>query len=326
MANILVTGDRGFIGRYLVTELLDRGHYVVGLDDNSKHGLVDLPNDDNEFYMTYYGDATDKLLMNSLIEDFDIDVIVSAAALIGGIKYFHDRPFQIIKQNSELVHTALKSAIENDIEQVVMLSSSMVYEQAREFPVKEGQELEIKPPLTAYGFQKLESEYACRAAKNEHDLDYTIIRPFNAVGAGEEMRPDEPGFSHVIPDFIYKIKRAIENNENEISIFGDGEQIRCFTHARDISRGIADTVLNKNAYNEDFNFTTEQPITMKNLAKKIWAKLGGEYKYLSFVNQPSFENDVLARIGDHQKAKKILGWEPQYNLDEILEEMINEIE
>jgi nucleoside-diphosphate-sugar epimerase len=155
-----------------------------------------------------------------------------------------------------------------------------------------------------------------RGAHEQYGLDYTIIRPFNAVGKGEVNRPDEPGFSHVIPDFITKIK-----NKRVLEVFGDGNQIRSFTHAKDIADGVLMCLENKAALNNDFNFVTEEPITMLNLARKLWGMLRKD-DFVYNTKATNFIHDVKKRQGTYEKAERVLGWKPKFNLDDTLKEMV----
>ncbi len=314
MARILVTGSKGFLAKYLIDELLSRGHKVAGIDNGSKHGIK--PRKFDKEVIFFKGHVEDSELMEKACNFVCPDVIIANAALIGGIKYFHDIPFKIIKENSEILHSTINAALNCDVKQIINISSSMVYESTSDV-VREGMELNIPPPRSSYGFQKLESEYVMKAMKDQYGsiIDYTIVRPFNAVGVGEAIDPNNPGYSHVIPDFVYKIK-----NKDCLEIFGDGNQVRTFTHAKDIARGIADCVLNKEAYSEDFNFVSEEPIKMRDLGCRLWGMIRSDDFKPIFIE--GFKHDVKSRQGFNQKARDVLGWEPKYSLEMILREAV----
>lgn len=313
---ILVTGGRGFLGSYIIAELLKNDYEVIEVDNDSKSGkesiskLYDCSKVDH-----YKFDVSEREKLVNIMNG--IDVVISGAALVGGIKYFHDYPFDIINLNNLSLLSVINAAIKHNVKQFILISSSMVYERATKFPVKEGDELEMPPPVSSYGFQKLCSEYIVKVAKLQYGLDYTIVRPFNAVGFGEIIK--EPGFAHVMPDLILKIKKGLP-----IEIFGDGQQIRCFTHARDIAKGIALCVNNENAVNNDFNFVNENPIKIIDLAKLISKKLRSEEKF-SCTNSLPFKDDVRIRDGAFDKASSILGWIPQITLLEMIDELIQEL-
>src|SRR6516165_3299288 len=187
MPKVLVTGSSGFIGGYVVEALLRRGYTVTGVDNHSKYGRVAKSYDADPNYTLVEGDAQDTALMAELL--VDCDHFIAGAALIGGISYFHTYAYDLLAQNERIIASSCDAAItahrEGQLEKVTYLSSSMVFESATSWPSHEGQEREIPPPLSSYGFQKLAIEYFARAANDQHGLPYTILRPFNCVGVGE---------------------------------------------------------------------------------------------------------------------------------------------
>ena len=187
MATVLVSGSAGFIGGYVVEELLRRGHEVVGIDNLSKYGRVTKSYDDHRSYTFVEGDARDVDLMTKLL--LDCDHFIAGAAMIGGISYFHTYAYDLLATNERIIATSCDAAIEahhaGRLQKVTYLSSSMVFESTTTWPSTEEQVLEIPPPISSYGFQKLAVEYFARAAHSQYGLPYTILRPFNCVGIGE---------------------------------------------------------------------------------------------------------------------------------------------
>lgn len=312
--NILVTGDRGFIASYVIPKLLFHGHTVVGIDNYSKHGYINRWFDS---YIKHYDmDAANHSSLCSVLSRHNIDVVIANAALIGGIKYFHDYPFDIIWKNTEVINSTVVASRDADVKQLILISSSMVYETANKFPVVEGDELSIPPPKSTYGLQKLYSEYLVKSAYEQYGLEYTILRPFNAVGIGELFKQDDPGFAHVIPDLVYKVL----SGQNPIEIIGDGSQVRSFTHAFDIANAVSMCIGNKAAMCQDFNLVNPNNCTsINNLVSMLMKKTG---IHRECVYLPSFKYDVKYRYGVPDKAKEVLGWEPKISLDSILDEMI----
>nr|MDA8238319.1 NAD(P)-dependent oxidoreductase [Chloroflexota bacterium] len=184
---VLVTGAAGFINGYLVPELLEHGHEVVGLDNFSKYGPTRRSYDDDPRFRLVEGDAKDTALLGELVRG--CDQVVAAAAMIGGISYFHAFAYDLLAENERILAATFDAAIEahhrGELQRIVVLSSSMVYESASVFPTPEGAQLTSPPPVSTYGFQKLASEYFARGAREQHGLPYTILRPFNCVGIGE---------------------------------------------------------------------------------------------------------------------------------------------
>src|SRR5215472_1369806 len=239
VTRVLVTGSEGLIGGYLTEELLERGYDVVGLDNFSKHGLTGAR--EHRRYKLIEGDATDPDVMDEALSG--CHHFVACAAMIGGLSYLHGVPFSLLMNNERLTYTAAEAAIRAKrmgiLEKITWISSSMVYESAQFWPHKEGDELLVPPPPSAYGFQKLAVEYYARAAWSQYQLPYTIIRPFNVIGI-RDYPPDRKGeawrfTSHVVPDLV---RKALASTDGTLSVLGSGQQVRCFTWAGDVARGI----------------------------------------------------------------------------------------
>jgi len=328
----LVSGSSGFIGGYVVEELLRRGHEVVGVDNFSKYGKVSKSYDDNPSYRLVEGDARDVDLMTELLSD--CDHFVAGAALIGGISYFHVYAYDLLAQNERIIaascDAAIKAHAEGKLKKVTYMSSSMVFESTDKWPSEEGDERKVPPPLSSYGFQKLAVEYFARAAWDQYKLPYTIVRPFNCVGIGEsralgDVEVDSGNvklaMSHVVPDLVQKILKG----QDPLHILGEGDQVRHYTYGGDLARGIVDAVENDAALNDDFNLSTAESTTVLHLAQLIWKKVKGDEPF-RYVSDPAFEHDVQKRVPSVEKAKKILGFEATTTLDNMLDEVIPWIE
>lgn len=325
---ILVTGSAGFICGYVVEELLSHGHFVVGIDNYSKYGKVKKSYDDNPNYKFIEDDVKNRELMMKL--SADCDQIIAAAAMIGGISYFHEHAYELLAENERILASTFDAAIwankNHKLQKINVLSSSMVYESATRFPSKEGDQRKCPPPLSTYGFQKLACEYYCQGAYEQYKLPYTIIRPFNCVGIGEKRALCDKqiysgnvqlAMSHVVPDLIQKIVKG----QNPLHILGNGSQIRHYTYAGDLATGIRLCVENPKSINEDFNLSTSESTTILALAEAIWKKLNPE-KHFSYVSDKAFPYDVQKRSADVRKAKDILGFSADTKLDTALDEVI----
>ncbi len=328
MAKVLVTGSAGFIGGYTVEHLLAAGHEVVGLDDQSKYGPVVRSYDADPNYHLVIGDARDAELVYSLVRD--CDHFIAGAAMIGGISYFHTYAYDLLATNERIIAAACDAAIrahpDGRLQKVTYLSSSMVFEGTDRWPSYEGQELEVAPPRSSYGFQKLAVEYFARAAHQQYGLPYTIIRPFNCVGIGEQRaRGDveiESGnvklaMSHVVPDLVQKVIKG----QDPLHILGDGSQVRHYTYGSDLAKGIVLAMESPTALNQDFNLSTDESTTVLELARLIWKKLRGDQPF-RYVSDPPFEHDVQRRVPATQKAREILGFEATTTLDSMLDQVI----
>jgi nucleoside-diphosphate-sugar epimerase len=326
---VLVTGSAGFIGGYLVAELLERGHEVVGLDNYSKYGPVEKSYDAHPHFSSVVGDAADPELVFDLLEGCQF--LIAGAARIGGISYFHTYAYDLLAENERITAAAFDAAIrrhrQGSLEKVLVMSSSMVFESADRFPSREGDELSIPPPMSSYGFQKLATEYFARAAHIQHGLPYTIVRPFNCVGVGERRALGATqipsgnvtlAMSHVVPDLVQKVLRG----QDPLHILGDGQQVRCYTYGGDIAIGVATALEHPAAMNNDFNISTPRATTVLELAELIWTKVHGPDKPFAWVSDDPFEYDVRRRIPETSKAREVLGFEAQTTLEEMLDEVI----
>jgi UDP-glucose 4-epimerase len=325
---VLVTGSSGFIGGYVVERLLEKGHHVVGLDNLSKYGLVSKSYDEHPRYRFVEGDARDKGLVHDLLKD--CEHFIAGAALIGGISYFHTYAYDLLATNERITAASCDAAVqahrEGALRKVTYLSSSMVFESADSWPSYEGQEREVPPPRSSYGFQKLAVEYFAKAAWDQYQLPYTIVRPFNCVGIGEMRALGETeipsgnvklAMSHVVPDLVQKVVKG----QDPLHILGDGTQVRHYTYGGDLAEGIVTAMEHREAENEDFNLSTAESTTVLELAEKIWRRLNPDKPFRT-VSDPPFEHDVQRRVPATEKAKRILGFEATTSLDQMLDEVV----
>jgi UDP-glucose 4-epimerase len=325
---ILVTGAAGFICGYLVPELLEAGHEVVGLDDFSKYGLTAKSYDNHPNYKFVKGDAKDVALLRDLAAD--CDQVIAAAAMIGGISYFHEFAFDLLAENERILAATFEAAIDahkrGHLERIVVISSSMVFESSTVFPTPEGAQFTSPPPVSTYGFQKLASEYFAKGAWEQYKLPYTILRPFNCVGIGERRALRDAdvmsgnvklAMSHVVPDLVAKVLKG----QDPLHILGEGNQVRHYTYGGDLAHGIRVAMESPKAINNDFNLSTPESTTVLQLAQTIWGKLNGDRPF-NYVTDKPFEHDVQMRVPDVRKATEVLGFEASTTLDAMLDEVI----
>lgn len=329
MEKVLLTGSAGFIGGYLVDELLKQGYAVIGLDNLSKYGRVSRSFDENPNFQFVQGDASDIGLLEELLTD--CDHFIAGAALIGGISYFHQFAYDLLAKNERIIAAACDAAIATQkaggrLKKVTYLSSSMVFESTDRWPSVEGDERKVPPPLSSYGFQKLAVEYFAVAAWDQYKLPYTICRPFNCVGIGESRALGgtsvksgnvDLALSHVVPDIVQKVLKG----QTPLHLLGNGEQIRHYTYGGDLAKGIVTAMQHPDATNEDFNLSTEESTSVVDLAKLIWMKIQPEKPFEVIFDNP-FEHDVQKRIPSVEKAKRVLGFEATTTLDDMLDEVI----
>jgi len=245
--------------------------------------------------------------------------VIHLAAIVGGIANFHRLPYTLTEANNALTAAVVRACIDHELERLVYISSSMVFENAREFPTTEEHLLDCPAPRSAYGFSKLSGEVYARAAHDEHGLRYTICRPFNAYGPGELPQAGEPGIAHAVPDLIAK---ALEP-QRPLQIFGSGRQTRTLTHVDDIADGIVTAMASRAGENEDFNISSSRELTVAEIAALIWEACGNDPSELELEHLGSFEVDVQRRWPSVEKARALLGWEARVKLEDGIAQTVD---
>lgn len=314
---VLVAGSEGSLAQAVIPLLLAKGLEVVGVDNFSRYGRLERPRP----YEFVEGDLCDRDLVRRLMTG--ADAVFQSAATIYGVDGFHRYPADILARDVLLHENVLWEAVAGKLKKVVYVSSSMVYERSETVPSREEDVDEMPVPRTDYGLSKLIGERLCHAFGSQYGLVYTIWRPFNII-TPHEKAGTEQGLSHVFADFI---RRLVIERQNPLPIFGDGEQIRCFTWIGDVARALADYSLDSRTDGEVFNLGNPAPVTMKELALKIHltALRSGALKDrrpLMFEHLSTHEDDVRIRIPSIEKARRILGWEPSVSLEEALERCV----
>ena len=328
MMKVLVTGSQGFIGSYICNELLSQGYEVIGVDNYQKYGELVRPHDSHEKFRLYNVNILHSDFQ-ALVDNVQPDYIIAGAAMIGGISYFHKYAYDLMATNERILASTFDAAIrnmQNGLKRIIVLSSSMVFENTDIYPTPETEVLTSPPPSSTYGFQKLASEFFAKGAWEQYKLPYTIVRPFNCVGIGEEKALGDSEvssgniklmLSHVLPDLINKIK----NGQDPVHILGSGDQIRCYTNGKDIGKAIRMIIESEQAINEDFNISIATPTSVLELAEMIWNKINPN-KPFSYVSDDPFEYDVKKRVPDVSKAKDIIGFEASIDLSESIDEVL----
>jgi UDP-glucose 4-epimerase len=304
MPKVLVTGGVGTIGTAVVKRLIRDAEWEVRVSDQRE-----APDWMREACEVHTGDLRD--VSGALEALGDATHVIHLAAIVGGIGNFHKYPHTLLEMNTGLYNGVFRAALERDVERFTYVSSSMVFENAREFPTTEEYIVDTPIPTSAYGFSKLAGEFYCRAAHDEHGLRYTICRPFNAYGPGE-MPDDEPGIAHMVPDLIKKVLEG----QKPLQIFGSGRQTRTITHIDDIAEGIVTATAHPAAENEDFNISNDEEMTVAEIARIIWEECGEDPAEFELEHLPSFEVDVQRRWPSVEKARRLIGFETQIGVRE----------
>src|ERR687893_2438707 len=274
MPRVLVTGGAGTIGAAVVRRLLRDPDWEVRISDQRE-----APGWMREGSEVHTGDLRDLNEARRAIHG--CTHVIHLAAIVGGIANFHKLPFTLSEVNHALYNAVFRAAIEEEVERFTYVSSSMVFENAEEFPTPEDYLPRCPPPRSAYGWSKLAGEVYCRAAHDEFGLPFTICRPFNAYGPGE--LPDaEPGIAHAVPDLIRKSLPGTP----PLQIFGDGTHTRTLTHVDDIADGIVTATGHPNGLNEDFNISASDERTVAEIAALCWEMAGNDPAALRLEHLP----------------------------------------
>ena len=311
MARVLVTGGAGTIGAAVVRRLLRDPAFEIRISDHRE-----APAWIREGCEVHTGDLRD--LDAARAATRGCSHVIHLAAIVGGIANFHKLPFTLTEVNNALTGAVAHAAIDEHVERFVYVSSSMVFENATEFPTTEEHVRACPAPWSAYGYSKLSGEVYTRAAHDQHGLRYTICRPFNAYGPGELPDRDEPGIAHAVPDLIAKTLAG----QRPLQIFGSGEQTRTLTHVDDIADGVVSAMASPAGENEDFNISAAEELTVAEIAALIWEACGNDPAELELEHLPSFAVDVQRRWPSVEKARRLLGWEARVDLRDGLAETV----
>jgi nucleoside-diphosphate-sugar epimerase len=296
VSRVLVTGGAGTIGAAVVRRLLGDPDFEIRVSDQRA-----APDWMREGAEVHAGDLRDVDQAREAIRG--CTHVIHLAAIVGGIANFHKLPFTLSEVNHALYNAVFRAAIDEGVERFTYVSSSMVFENAEEFPTPESYLPRCPPPRSAYGWSKLAGETYCRAAHDEFGLPYTICRPFNAYGPGE-MPDAEPGIAHAVPDLIRKSLVPMR----PLPIFGSGEQTRTLTHIDDIADGVVTATAHPAGLNEDFNISADDELTVAEIARICWEATGNDPAEFELAHEPSFEVDVQRRWPSVEKAERLLGW------------------
>ncbi|MBW7882167.1 MAG: GDP-mannose 4,6-dehydratase [Caldilineaceae bacterium] len=314
--HVLITGGAGFIGSHLTRALLERGDTVSVLDNLS---TGDIENIRAFAHHPLYSFAIDDL-RNELVLDrlaSQADAIVHLAAAVG-VQLVVERPTETIETNVLGTHAVLAAARRYRC-RTLLASTSEVYGKGVRVPFAEEDDILLGASSRSrwsYAASKLLDEFLGLAAHREYGLPVTVVRFFNTVGPGQRGR-----YGMVVPRFV----RAALRGE-PITIYGDGEQSRCFCHVRDTVRAVVDLLNCPEATaGQIYNIGSSQEVTINQLAQTVLerAKSTSELQHIPYSEAyaPGFE-DMRRRVPDTTKINRAIGWAPKSDLNQILDDVI----
>ena len=300
---ILITGGAGFIGTHLVEELIQHQNYLVIIDtfgnyyySGKKENLASILKDYKNLkdYEIIRGDLKEEGIYNKIHKEIDLIFHLAAHA---GVRFSIANTELVTRNNILSVVNVFEYAKEHNIEKVVFASSSSVYGNPLYTPVDEEHP---KNPISPYAVSKLCGEHYADYYFREYDLPITSLRFYTVYGP--RGRPDM-----AIGKFFNYIM-----NDKEITIYGDGEQLRDFTYVSDIVDGLILSGEKEEAIGQVFNLGFSSPITVNKLIEKMYsiANVPEKVKY-----GEKKKGDVEVTHSDTTKAKKMLNYHPKVDID-----------
>jgi UDP-glucose 4-epimerase len=308
----LVTGGAGFIGSHLIESLINRSDQVVVLDNLSTGSSKNLSKVADQITV-HNGSILDQQLVDKLVADCDY-VIHLAAAL--GVFNIVNKPLESLKANLQGSEIILQAA-DKYRKPVLIASTSEIYGKNEKVPLNEEDDRIIGHPLKSrwsYSEAKAVDESLAYFYHLENKLPIRIVRLFNTVG------PRQVGhYGMVVPRFI---QAALKNEP--LSIYGSGEQIRCFCHISDVIQALLLVIDSDQAVGEVFNIGNNQPSSINQLADRVISLLSSKSKIEKIPYADAYPQgfeDMQRRVPDISKIKRVLGWSPQLDLDQIIKDI-----
>jgi UDP-glucose 4-epimerase len=308
----LVTGGAGFIGSNLVENLVTRGDQVVILDDLSTGAPKNLEKVEGK--VTFHkGNVLDRLIVEKLVAESDY-VVHLAAAL--GVLNIVNKPLESLRTNLQGTEVVLESCDKYG-KPVLIASTSEIYGKNDKVPLNEEDDRIIGHPLKSrwsYSEAKAVDESLAYFYYLENKLPIRIVRFFNTVG------PRQVGhYGMVVPRFV---SAALRNEP--LSVYGSGDQIRCFCHVDDAVRALLLVMDSGKAIGQVFNVGNNSQISIMELAKKVIEITGSKSSIEKIAYEKAYPEgfeDMQRRVPDISKIKQVLGWEPKINLDQIIKDI-----
>jgi nucleoside-diphosphate-sugar epimerase len=307
---VLVAGGAGFVGAYVVEQLVKAGNEVIVVDNCSRGQESNLPDgclvvkEDIKRLQTR---------LRGLLEEHRVTTLYDFAARVYGVKDLYKNPAELLVDNVDMTRILL-SAAAGRVKNYVYVSSSCVYDfEGAQVPHVE---TDLKPCDTSYGWSKLFGEALCRFFAQQYGFDYRILRLFNVFGARDSMQS-----AHVIPELTYKAWRVKQGLADSIPLIGDGLQTRDYTFIDDVVAGII-AVAEKGKSGFAYNVGTGREITVQDLARLIVAEVGLDPATVRFTHVPAPTEDIRRRAADVTRIFEHTGWAPTVTLEEGLRRVV----
>lgn len=308
----LITGGAGFIGSHLTESLISRGDQVIVFDNLSTGSTKNLVSISQKIKFEL-GSILDKDLVDRFVAESDY-VVHLAAAL--GVFNIVNKPLESLKTNLQGTEVMLE-ACNKYRKPVLIASTSEIYGKNDKVPLNEGDDRIIGHPLKSrwsYSEAKAVDESLAYFYYSENKIPIRIVRFFNTVG------PRQVGhYGMVVPRFV----TAALNNET-LSVYGSGNQVRCFCHVTDAVKALLMVMDSDKAIGQAFNVGNNSQISIMELAKKVIEITGSKSNIEKIAYEKAYPEgfeDMQRRVPDISKIKQVLGWEPKINLDQIIKDI-----
>ena len=315
---ILVTGGAGFIGSHLCERLIDEGHTVTAIDDFSTGSTSNLANLVSSSKFTLVEDSIlNSNVLNSLITETDYVFHLAAAV---GVFNIVNHPLDSLMTNIRGTENVLEAAHKYS-KPVFVTSSSEVYGKNISDSLRESDDRILGSPVTlrwSYSEAKAIDESLAYAYFVEKKLETRIVRFFNTVG------PRQLGaYGMVVPRFV----RAALNNE-PITIYGTGEQTRCFGHVYDAVEAVIRIAFSPDTIGKVINIGNDFEISVNNLAKRVISETGSKSEVIYVPYEEAYGDgfeDMERRVPNIELINQLVGWKPQRDLSTMISDIANEM-
>jgi UDP-glucose 4-epimerase len=311
----LITGGAGFIGSHLADLLLADGHEVHALDDLSTGRMENVSHlEDHPGFQCTVAAVSDRYVLAPLVAE--VDVVVHLAAAVG-VRLIVESPVRAIETN--VISTDLVLAQADACRKPVLLAStSEVYGKSEALPFSEDGDLQMGATYRArwaYACSKAIDEFLAMAYWRERGLPVMIVRLFNTVG------PRQTGhYGMVVPRLVRQALRG-----EPLTVYGHGEQTRCFCHVSDVVRALAGLLSQEAAWGNVFNVGSTAEISILELARRIIALTASESEIRLVPYEEAYGDgfeDMYRRVPDITRISQLIGWSPTRSLEDIIRDVI----
>jgi UDP-glucose 4-epimerase len=313
---ILITGGAGFIGSHLAERHLDRGDEVYIIDDLSTGSIENINHLKGHSRLTYHIDTLSNYQLTAELVDL-CDIIYHLAAAVG-VRLIVESPVKTIETNIRGTEIVLSLAAKKR-KRVLITSTSEVYGKRDRIPFREDGDLIMGPTNKgrwSYACSKAIDEFLAIAYWKEKKVPTVIVRLFNTVGPRQTGR-----YGMVIPNFVTQALAG-----QDLTVFGDGSQSRCFTHVTDAVGALIALAEHPRAVGEVYNVGSDQEVSIKKLAERIKHMTGSSSRIVFVPYDEAYEEgfeDMMRRVPDISKIQELIGYAARFSLDEILASVID---